>query len=131
MIKALALFWEYSHKDWYVDRALINTKNKGLGTDYSVLRFWGLIVPLKEKKVDQGKLSSGKWAITLAGIEFLHNMRSVQKYVKIYNNKFYGFEGPSVKVTDCKKNSFSYTALMAGLPVYEPKKEFKAQLAFL
>lgn len=76
-------------------------------------KFWGFIQARGEKK-DDGNPNDGYYALTQKGTQFILGKILVQKSVKIYNNTFYGFDGPEIDVWGAIKNKFSYKDLMGG-----------------
>lgn len=81
--------------------------------DFPKNRFWGFIESKGDKKED-GNPSSGYYKITQKGLDFICGKILVQKKVKLYNNQFYGFDGPETDVFAVIKNKFDYQALMNG-----------------
>lgn len=79
--------------------------------DIHKLRFWGFIEPADGDKED-GNPNNGFYRLTPKGIDFVNAKILVQKYVKIYNNTFYGFAGPEIDVHVAIKNKFNYTEMM-------------------
>ena len=72
--------------------------------DYSVLKHWGLIHKDKSK--------TNAWRITAKGILFVDGNIGVQKKVKLYNNKSYGFEGETISIMTALGSKFNYEELM-------------------
>jgi len=80
--------------------------------DVPKLRFWGLIEPKAEDRED-GSNRNGYYRITRQGIKFVNNQLTIPSHVKIYNNKFYGYDSEKfVSITDCLKKKFNYNKLM-------------------
>lgn len=77
--------------------------------DFSKLRYWGLIV---EQKNDTEKRTSGSWAITHKGRQFVNGELAIQKNVLLYNKKSYGLEGEPVTIMEVLGNKFDYQELM-------------------
>lgn len=86
---------------------------KAVSNDYSYLRYWGLI---QEKKLEYNseKKNSGYWGITNKGREFVKGNSRVPSHIRLFNQKFYGFEGKEVTITDCLGSKFNYNELMEG-----------------
>lgn len=82
--------------------------------DIPKLRYWGFIMPDGEESGD-GNPCNGRYKVLPKGIQFIQGKILVQKTVKLYNNKFYGFEGAETDVFACIKNKFDYNVLM-GFP---------------
>lgn len=79
---------------------------------FAELRFWNLVRPMDSKTGTHN--ASGFWKITEKGKTFVRGRESVAKYIKIYNNKFVGFEGDQVTIKDCLGNKFDYSEVMFG-----------------
>lgn len=86
---------------------------KGMGGDFAKLRYWGLIEMLASNP-DEDKRTSGYWKITVKGRQFVKGKISIPKSVFLYNQTFYGFEGPEIFISDCFEEPFSYRELMGG-----------------
>jgi len=92
----------YFHTDRFLDRKQ--------WADFSKLRYWGLI---RSKTSGGGSTaSSGYWALTTTGVNFVRNRVSVMKYSHIYNGRLTGQTGEPVNIIDCLKNKFDYAKLM-------------------
>lgn len=83
--------------------------------DVPKLKYWGFIMPDGEEAGD-GNPSNGRYKVLPKGIQFIQGKILVQKSIKLYNNKFYGFEGAETDVFACIKNKFNYAALMGFKP---------------
>ncbi len=79
--------------------------------DLPKARFWGFIQGHGDEKTD-GNPNNGLYKLLPKGIDFIEGRILVQKSVKLYNNKFYGFDGAETDVFACIKNKFDYSALM-------------------
>lgn len=98
---------------------------KAVSNDYSYLRYWGLI---QEKKLEYNseKKNSGYWGITNKGREFVKGNSRVPSHIRLFNQKFYGFEGKEVTITDCLGSKFNYDELLntkARFNGYKPELE--------
>lgn len=82
------------------------------GGDFAKLRFWGLAK--EQPNEDDGKRTSGMWAITEKGIDWVLGTISVQKYVDIYNQKPISFSGDQVYIREVLGDKFNYEELMKG-----------------
>lgn len=87
--------------------------SSAIRADVPKLRFWGFIEP-KDGPREDGNPNSGFYRITAAGSAFVSGATLARKAVKIYNNQFYGFDGPETDVFAVVKNKFDYAALMNG-----------------
>lgn len=82
-------------------------------TNVPLLRFWGLIEQ-KEGENEDGNPKNGYYKITQKGVDFSRGSISIPYKVKLYNNKFYGFEGDNINIYAAIKNKFDYSKLMNG-----------------
>ncbi len=62
--------------------------------DFAKLRYWGLITA--KENTDDAKRTSGLWAITLKGKAFAKNQLRVPARIKLYDSRFYGYDGDEV-----------------------------------
>lgn len=114
MAKALVCIYRYyqSHRydtwlqlEGYLKRCDVGSTIRG---DAPKLRFWGLI----EKSTTPINGRQGHYRITAKGQRFVKGNESVPKYIKIYNDKFYGFEeGEEITISECIEN-FSLEKLL-------------------
>jgi hypothetical protein len=83
--------------------------------DIPKLRFWHLIEAKNEEKED-GNPCNGYYRLTDLGRAFVENRISVQKVIKIYNNRRIGqvTEKGTLTIKEALKNKFSYDNLMKG-----------------
>lgn len=80
------------------------------GGQFAKTKHWGL--SLDRDNVDEEKHSSGMWAITDRGRDFIERKVAVPGYVRIYNKKSYGFTGDPVDVESVLAKRFNYKELM-------------------
>lgn len=78
--------------------------------DYAILEHWGLI-KAKPNEEDPSKRTSGYWALTEKGFDFVIGAKPVMSHVKLFNNKFYGFTGKMISVREALGNKFDYEEL--------------------
>jgi hypothetical protein len=85
------------------------------GGDYAKLRFWGLIVDLREAREDGGP--AGWWQITDLGERWVRGVVTVPRFARIYDNRCMGLDPESgeVAVFDVLGDAFDYDALMSGV----------------
>lgn len=84
-----------------------------VGGAWAKLRYWELIEEMPKDSMTTEKRTSGMWRITDKGISFVEGNISVPKYVKLYNQTFYGYEGDDVSIHDVIKEKFNYRELMS------------------
>ena len=61
---------------------------------------------------DDGNPNNGMYRLTMRGLEFVHDKIKMRKYVRVYNNVTYGFDGPLVSIKEALKDKFNYEELM-------------------
>lgn len=83
---------------------------RGTG-DIAKLRYWGLIE--KKPNDDPKKKHSGLWRPTDDGIAFVRGGKMVPRNVQICDGRFVGLCGEPVSISDCLKEEFDYSKLMA------------------
>lgn len=83
---------------------------------FAELRFWELVTPATDNP-DPKKKSSGYWAITDKGKQFVKGQITVPSRILVFNNKFRGFSAKSVDTNfrQAFGNEFNYEEVMAGL----------------
>lgn len=86
-------------------------QSKGGGGDFARLETWGLIQAKPNDSTH--RRTSGLWTITQKGRDFVDRKLMVRKYVQIYNNTFYGYDGGMVTIDDCLGEHFDYSELMS------------------
>lgn len=88
-------------------------KEKARG-EFGVLQSWGLVEEAPNN--DRFKKTSGMWAITAFGVDFVLLRENVPQYVILkWGSGHLGFSGPMVNLKDCLEhgNHFKYDELMA------------------
>lgn len=80
--------------------------------DFAKLVYWGLIEE-QPKAPNKDTRTSGYWRITEQGDDFVNRRVRVQKYVRVFDSRVYGFEGELADIAECLSNAFSYQELMA------------------
>lgn len=87
-------------------------KEKARG-EFGVLSSWGLVEEAPTN--DRYKKTSGMWAITPYGVDFVLLRESIPQYVILkWGSSLLGFSGPMVNAKDCleHENHFKYDELM-------------------
>jgi len=84
-----------------------------VGGSWAKLRYWELIKEQPKDSSDTTKRTSGMWRITDKGIMFVENNLKVPKYVKLYNQTFYGYDGEMTSIEETIKDRFNYSELMS------------------
>lgn len=80
--------------------------NHAVQSDFTKLKFWGLIEPGTDAE------KAGMWRLSDKGRKFVENKLSVQKYAKVYNDTFKGFDGEMEDILMCLDGKYNYTHLM-------------------
>jgi hypothetical protein len=83
-----------------------------VGGSWAKLRYWELIEEQPKDSSATEKRTSGMWRITMKGIDFVEGKINVLKYVKLYNQTFYGYDGDEVSIREAIKDKFNYQELM-------------------
>jgi hypothetical protein len=90
---------------------------EGARGEFGVLSSWGLVV--EQPNQDGGKKTSGMWALTDFGREFVELRHQVPQYVILkWGSELLGFSGSMVTAKECLEhgNRFRYDELMAWTP---------------
>ena len=85
------------------------TIGNGIG-DFAKARYWGLITAMPND--DEDKKTSGYWAITRRGRQFVQGRLRLFKYCHVYNSEVVRFSGDTIYVQDALGVKFSYKELM-------------------
>jgi hypothetical protein len=111
---ALALIALYRHtKGEFVKVEDFLTKhNYQRCGDFSYLRHYGFIEPLKEKREDSSQ-RNGFYRITGIGRLFCEGKEVAKEKFLIQNNKLLGFEGEDITIIDALGTKFNYSILMS------------------
>ena len=107
--KALIQIYREAHRTWVHVQSLPNGPKGG---DYAKLRFWGLLEKSPERQ--EGEQSAGMWRVTRAGRLFVLGRSEVPKYALIYDDQFYGFEGPEISIHEALGKKFRLDELLDG-----------------
>lgn len=105
------------NKIWFHVAADIKISIKVSGA-FAKLRHWGLIEQLPKDSSITVKKTSGMWRITDKGLDFVLNRITVPKFIKVYNQTFYGFEeqkgdkNKPITITDAISTKFNYSELL-------------------
>lgn len=94
----------------HINEILIKAKMNG--SQIALLRHWGLV--LQKPKTDEDKRTSGFWAITQKGLNFVQCRVKLPKYISLYQNEITDIhEEELVDILDVLGKKFSYTDLMS------------------
>jgi len=113
MVKGLVLIYKYYlthnknvplHIEGYLKRCRVSSAVRG---DITKLCYWGLLKRYEKIKQDVSE-RRGKYWITADGEAFVRGNLKVPRYAKIFNKKFYGFEGDKIGIGDAMKTVFNY-----------------------
>jgi hypothetical protein len=100
----ISIFGEYVHHSRFSETT---------GGEISKLRYWGLVIE-KPKSDDKNTRTSGFWAITEKGIDFVLNKIKVSRHLFLYDAKFLGFSKEETNIIESLGKSFNYEELMRG-----------------
>jgi hypothetical protein len=99
-------------QDWcHVNDGPVLQHRKG-GGDFAKLAHWGMIIG--KPNDDPSKRTSGFWAPTQYGVDFVYGSASAWKYLWIYDNRVVGHEPDVLLVKDALEEQFDYAELMGG-----------------
>jgi len=110
---------DQAESKWYNIHEFPLIQGRRGGGDFAKLAYWGLLksyeqaCELPNQPAPPNGLSSGRWRITLRGIEFVNGDTHIPKYANVYNKSLLGFSGESVGIETCKGTNFSYEELMS------------------
>lgn len=90
------------------------TKKKNGSDDFSKFSRWGMIVQKKKMPGQLGR-TSGYWAITPKGRDFVEGKIRVPRAVYMFNKISRGFTPETVDVKEALGSVFDYEQMMAGL----------------
>lgn len=104
---AYCLIRAYRHNQHgLVDIPSLFRDNHAVQSDFTKLKFWELV------EQDKTVRRAGLWKLTDKGRRFVENQLSVQKYAKVYNDTFRGFDGDAENIIMCLDGKYNYTHLM-------------------
>jgi hypothetical protein len=109
---ALITFYRRRALDWgYAPEVLPATASSQ--SDFSKLRYWGLIESSNEQRDDGGP--AGWWRVTSLGEQWVHVACAVPMYARVYDNRCLGLVGDPVTIRDALGTRFNYDDLMRGV----------------
>lgn len=82
------------------------------GGDFAKLVYWGLIVEQQKDESDDTKRTSGFWAITQKGRDFVNVKITVPSHVNVFDGKTFGFSEKHVTIQHALGKKFNYAELM-------------------
>ena len=82
------------------------------GGDFAKLKYWGLIVELEKDDADDTKRTSGHWAITQKGRDFVIGKITVPSHVKVFDGRTFGFGEKHITIHHALGKKFNYAELM-------------------
>lgn len=100
----------YGIGQWF-HHSEMNINRSGTG-DFAKLENWGLIKGKYHCAGEDGKKTSGLWAITQKGAEFARNEITVPKYAILYNQTLLELTGDQISIKDALGEKFDYLNIM-------------------
>lgn len=97
-------------KFFHVSNMVLGGASSG---DFPKLLYWGLIKEQHHVVGDDNKRTSGVWAVTQKGADFVNAKLTVPKYAVLYDAKLLELNGPAIGIRDALGNKFDYKVLMA------------------
>lgn len=82
------------------------------GGDFAKLRYWGLIAEKEKGANDVTKRTSGFWAITKKGNDFVRGLIKISQYIAIFDDKKVDEYGAEISIRECLGQKFDYRELM-------------------
>lgn len=82
------------------------------GGDFAKLAYWGLIVEQAKDESDDTKRTSGFWAITQKGRDFVNVKITVPSHVKVFDGRTFGFGEKHITIQHALGKKFNYAELM-------------------
>lgn len=95
---------QYVHASKLIPRGVTGTG------DFTKAKYWSLIEEFSDP-ANTGK-SSGLWALTSVGVEFVRNEIGVAEWALVYDDKVLRYEGNPITISEAVKNKFNYEELM-------------------
>lgn len=84
----------------------------GIGRQVATLKYWGLIRLMRDEEPD-GAAVRGYYRITKRGRQFVRGQITLPRYIFVYNNTLFGFDGSEITdIQTALTDKFSYTELM-------------------
>ena len=112
MAAVLLIIWKSGKTGFiHVENYLKENNYSHLRADFHKLCYWSLLEKKSGERQD-GSKRNGYYRITGRGIAFAEGTLTVPQNVKIFNNKFEGFEGKEINVHQAIGSRFSYNELM-------------------
>lgn len=108
---------KYPEKKWFHVAKDIKISITVSGS-FAKMRYWGLIEQQEKSENVTHKKTSGMWCITDKGIDFVLMKIKISKFIKTYNQKFYGFaevkseKDKDVSISDTLSTKFNYQDLL-------------------
>lgn len=111
LIKLFTLTKKNPTREYFHVQDDINVSMKVSGS-WAKLRYWELIEEQSKDTSDVQKRTSGMWRITNKGMMYVEGNLNIPKYVKLYNQTFFGYEGERTSIHQALKEKFNYQELM-------------------
>lgn len=117
-IELITLYRLTKNKSVEEDKYFHQTKfARVTGGEISKLIHWGLVEqkPKSTEDAEKGKKTSGSWAITEIGKEFVQGKVTVLSHIYISNKKLIGFSSEKISIKESLGKKFEYDSLMDNL----------------
>lgn len=119
-VRTLAIVHRHADREWVHVSDLLSAHAPSLsyqGGYATISGHWGLLEEETTIVRDDGG-RAGYWRITDLGIAFLRRRATVPKYVRLYDGRRLGFDGPQIGADEALGTRFRLDELMAdhGLP---------------
>lgn len=93
--------YTYIHSDNFITGTV--------GKDFGIAKHWGLIE--RESNNDPRKKTTGKWRLTILGLDFIASNADIPKYAYLYNDTLQGVSVTKVSIKECMGQEFDYSQL--------------------
>jgi hypothetical protein len=106
------LYWLDNKRDdgYFHVKEIEAWRNVYGGGKFAKCKFWEFIIPMAN--TDKKKRTSGMWAITEKGRQFVEGKITVPDHALLFNQKCYGLVGDECTIKDSLSRYFDYEELM-------------------
>lgn len=115
MVETLIRLYRISKRNpdkrfFHIDEFVKDTR----GVAFATTSYWGLVKRQPLDHDDTAKKTSGMWALTKKGRQFLRGEIEIEKYAFVYNDTVIDFSDETFSVHEALNGKFDYSKLMSG-----------------